>query len=80
MPKIYGDEDSSDSEGLEMADGNQGGKEDHWRRGVAPAEAKPCKKPAAGGHSSETGGGGQSQYKWWWQSQHKWWRRRRVWK
>ena len=29
MPKIYEDEDSSDSEGLELADGNQSGQENH---------------------------------------------------
>ena len=32
MPKIYGDEDSSESESLELADGTTGGKENHWRR------------------------------------------------
>ena len=31
MPKIYGDEDSSDSAGLELADRTKIGQENHWR-------------------------------------------------
>ena len=56
MPKIYGDEDSSDSEGLELADGTKVGKKTTGSVGGSGG-GKSCKKPAAGGHSSETGGG-----------------------
>ena len=31
LPKLYGDEDSSDSEGLESSRRDQSGQEDHWR-------------------------------------------------
>ena len=56
MPKIYGDEDSSDSEGLELADGTKVGKKTTGGAGGSGG-GKPRKKPAAGGRSSETGGG-----------------------
>ena len=56
MPKIYGDEDSSDSEGLELADGTKVGKKTTGGAGGS-GRGKPCKKPAAGGRSSEKGGG-----------------------
>ena len=56
MPKIYGDEDSSDSEGLELADGTKVGKKTTGGAGGSGG-GKPCKKPAAGGCSSETGSG-----------------------
>ena len=56
MPKIYGDEDSSDSEGLELADGTKVGKKTTGGAGGS-GRGKPRKKPAAGGRSSETGGG-----------------------
>ena len=56
MPKIYRDEDSSDSEGLELADGTKVGKKTTGGAGGSGG-GKPCKKPAAGGRSSETGGG-----------------------
>ena len=61
MPKIYGDEDTSEEEGLELADGTKVGK-----KATGGAEgssgSKPCKKPAASGHSSGAGGtsGGDS--------------------
>ena len=57
MPKIYGDEDSSDSEGLELADGTTVGKK---TTGGADGSGggKPCKKPAAGGRSIGAGGTG----------------------
>ena len=59
MPKIYGDEDSSDSEGLELADGTTVGKKTTGGAGGSGG-GKPRKKPAAGGRSSGargTGGG-----------------------
>ena len=55
MPKIYGDEDSSDSEGLELADGTKVGKKTTGGAGGSGG-GKPRKKPAAGGHSSGAGG------------------------
>ena len=57
MPKIYGDEDSSDSEGLELADGTTVGKKTTGSAGGSGG-GKPRKKPAAGGHSSGAGGTG----------------------
>ena len=55
MPKIYGDEDSSDSKGLELADGTKVGKK---TTGGAEGSggSQPCKKSAAGGRSSGAGG------------------------
>ena len=61
MPKIYGDEDTSEEEGLELADGTKVGK-----KATGGAEgsggSKPHKKPAASGRSSGAGGtsGGDS--------------------
>ena len=74
MPKIYGDEDTSDSEGLELADGTTVGKK---ATGGASSSGggKPHKKAAAGGRSSGaggTGGGGQCRCRWWQWSQHEW--------
>ena len=57
MPKIYGDEDSSDSEGLELADGTKVGKKTTGGAGGSGG-GKPRKKSAAGGHSSGAGGSG----------------------
>ena len=64
MPKIYGDEDSSDSEGLELADGTKVGKKTTGGAGGSGG-GKPCKKPTAiggtstgGGDSASTSGGG----------------------
>ena len=56
MPKIYGDEDSSESEGLELADGTKVGKKTTGGAGGSGG-GKPHKKPAAGGRSSGTGSG-----------------------
>ena len=59
MPKIYGDEDTSEDEGLELADGTKVGKKTTGGAGGS-GRGKPCKKPAAGSRSSgagETGGG-----------------------
>ena len=55
MPKIYGDEDTSEEEGLELADGTKVGKK---TTGGAEGSggSKPRKKPAASGHSSGAGG------------------------
>ena len=73
MPAIYEDEDSSDSEGLELADGTKVGKKTTGGAGGS-GRGKPRKKSAAGGHSSGAGGsgGGGGQCRWWQQSQHKW--------
>ena len=55
MPKIYGDKDTSEEEGLELADGTKVGK-----KATGGAEgsggSKPRKKPAASGRSSGAGG------------------------
>ena len=56
MPKIYGDKDSSDSEGLELADGTKVGKKTAGGAGSSSG-GKPRKKPAAGGSASTSGGG-----------------------
>ena len=59
MPKIYGDEDSSESEGLELADGTKVGKKTTGGAGGSGG-GKPRKKPAASGRSrgaEGTGGG-----------------------
>ena len=57
MPKIYGDEDTSEEEGLELADGTKVGK-----KATGSAEgsggSKPREKPAASGRSSGAGGTG----------------------
>ena len=57
MPKIYGDEDTSDSDGIELADGTKAAKK---TTGGAEGSggSKPRKKPAASGRSSEAGGTG----------------------
>ena len=59
MPKIYRDEDSSDSEGLELADGTKVGKKVTGSAGGF-SRGKPCKKPAAGGSASTSGSGGSA--------------------
>ena len=55
MPKIYGDEDTSEDEGLELADGTKVGKKTTGGTGGSGG-SKPRKKPAAGGCSSGAGG------------------------
>ena len=57
MPKIYGDEDSSDSEGLELADRTKVGKKTTGGAGGSGG-GKSRKKSAAGGRSSGAGGSG----------------------
>ena len=61
MPKIYGDEDTSDDEGPELADGTKAAKKTTGGAGGSGG-SKPHKKPAAGGRSSGAGGtsGGDS--------------------
>ena len=57
MPKIYGDEDTSDDEGPELADGTKATKKTTGGAGGSGG-GKPHKKPAAGGRSSGAGGTG----------------------
>ena len=57
LPKIYQDKDSSDSEGLELADGTKVGKKTTGDAGGSGG-GKPRKKTAAGGRSSGAGGSG----------------------
>ena len=57
MPAIYGDEDSSDSEGLELADGTKVGKKTTGGAGGSGG-SQPRKKSAASGCSSGAGGSG----------------------
>ena len=59
MPKIYQDEDSSDSEGLELADSTTVGKKTTGSAGGSGG-GKPRKKPAASGSASTSGGGGSA--------------------
>ena len=59
MPKIYGDEDTSNSEGLELADGTKVGKKTTGGAGGS-GRGKPRKKPAAGGSASSSGGRGSA--------------------
>ena len=55
MPKIYRDEDTLDSDGIELADGARVGKKTAGGAGGSGG-GKPRKKPAAGGRSGEAGG------------------------
>ena len=55
MPKIYGDEDTSEEEGLELADGTKVGKKATGGAGGSGG-SKPRKKPAASGRSGGAGG------------------------
>ena len=57
MPKIYGDEDTSDSEGIELADGTKAAKKTAGEVGGSGG-SKTRKKPAAGGSASTSGSGG----------------------
>ena len=57
LPKIYQDEDSSDSEGLELADGTTVGKKTTGGAGGSGG-GKPHKKSAAGDCRSGAGGSG----------------------
>ena len=57
MPKIYRDEDTSDSDGIELADGTIAAKKTAGGAGGSGG-GKPRKKPAAGGRGGEAGGTG----------------------
>ena len=61
LPKLYRDEDSSDSEGLELADGTRVGKKATGGAGSSGG-GKPGKKPSTSGSGSiaGTGGGGSA--------------------
>ena len=63
MPKIYGDEDTSEEEGLELTDGMKVGKK---TTGGAEGSggSKPRKKPAAGGGAGTSSGAGGSTSEW----------------
>ena len=58
-PKIYMDEDSSDSKGLELEDGTRVGRKATGGAGSSGG-GKPGRKPTAGGSSSGAGGSGGS--------------------
>ena len=57
MHKIYRDEDKSDSDGIELADGTKAAKKTAGGAGGSGG-GKPCKKPAASSRSGEAGGTG----------------------
>ena len=57
MPKIYGDEDTSEEEGIELADGTKAAKKTAGGAGGSGG-SKPRKKPTAGGSASTSSGGG----------------------
>ena len=59
LPKLYGDEDTSDSEGLELADGTKVGKKTTGGAGSS-GRGKPRRKPAASGGTGTGGGDGAS--------------------
>ena len=56
MPKIYGDEDTSEEEGIELADGSKVAKKTAGGAGGSGG-GKPRKKPTAGGGAGTSGGG-----------------------
>ena len=57
MPKIYGDEDTSEEEGIELADGARVAKKTAGGAGGSGG-GKPRKKPTAGGGAGTGDGGG----------------------
>ena len=57
MPKIYRDEDTSDSDGIELADGTKAAKKTTGGAGGSSG-SKPRKKPTAGPSTSGAGGSG----------------------
>ena len=59
MPKIYGDEDTSDSDGIELADGTKAAKKTAGDAGGSGG-SKGRKKPAASGSASTSSGGGSA--------------------
>ena len=56
MPKIYGDEDTSEEEGIELADGARVARKTTGGAGGSGG-GKPRKKPTAGGGAGTSGGG-----------------------
>ena len=58
MPKIYGDEDTSDDEGPELVDGTKAAKKKTTGGTGGSGGGKPLKKPAASSCSSGAGGTG----------------------
>ena len=56
MPKIYGDEDTSEEEGIELADGSKAAKKTAGGAGGSGG-SKPRKKPTAGGGAGTSSGG-----------------------
>ena len=54
LPKLYMDEDTSDSEGLELQDGSMVGRK---ATGGSSGSGKPGRKPSTGGSSSGGAGG-----------------------
>ena len=59
MPKIYRDEDTSDSDSIELADGTKAAKKTACGTG-ASGGGKPRKKPTAGGAAGTSSGGGSA--------------------
>ena len=59
MPKIYGDEDTSEEEGIELADGTKAAKKTAGGTGGSSG-GKPHKKPMAGGGAGTSSGGGSA--------------------
>ena len=57
MPKIYRDEDTSDSDSIELADGTKAAKKTAGGAGGSGG-GKPRKKPTAGGGAGTSSGGG----------------------
>ena len=57
MPKIYGDEDTTEEEGIELADGSKAAKKTAGGAGGSGG-SKPRKKPTAGGGAGTSGGSG----------------------
>ena len=56
MPKIYGDEDTSEEEGIELADGSKAAKKTAGGAGGSGG-SKPQKKPTTGGGAGTSSGG-----------------------
>ena len=56
MPKIYGDEDTSEEEGIELADGSKAAKKTAGGAGGSGG-SKPQKKPTTGGGADTSSGG-----------------------
>ena len=79
LPKLYRDEDSSDSEGLELADGTRVGKKATDGAGGSGG-GKSGKKPSTSGGTGGAGGirWQQCQHRWqrWCQHKWRWWCRR----